>query len=710
MTSKTSFIDILTEDLKRRIWPIALSLVGFFFALPVLALIKLEDHINSLLQGWDTLISLRASFVHYTLGPNNAVAIAGLMIMASLNAIQGMKYLHNRQEADFYGSIPVLRTQKFSAAFINGILIGVVPYIIMQLIAAAIGASRGFVTGEGFAFAIQTMLFEITGFLLIYSVIVLAAILTGHTAVTVAGGTVLSFGLLAYATMIENYKSMYYITMYDQNNDYIYNFSPFTVFVKMLWIPDGARALAPYSYHLSNVITAAVCLLISVMIFVLSLKLIVIRPAEAAGRSMAFEKTKPFIKVFIMIPVIMTFGAFFPSLSNNGISYGWLIFGIVVGIILSHAAIEIIYEFDFKACVKNIPSGIVGAVITVIVVSFFVFDFSGYDTKLPDKGRIVSSAVYLPGLGNGTGLDSYYSDNYDYINNTSDSEMAMRGMVLENTDDVYTLAQAGCEYAMKYRMHGSGPAENAASGDNPQYIQVQLTLRKASGKAFKRSYYVDRDDSDVYSALERIYDTDEFKDNNYTFLTKDDEMYKGRLDYIQYETSASTETASDVSDADADRLLNAMKKDTRALTLDDLKEEAPLGYLSFELKNDNSPYSASSWAQTYVSVGYVYPSFTETLSILNEYGIRTLEKMEPEDISYIIEIMYDDDGNDISERIENRAEIARLMPELVDQNYASTNYAFFDVDYNSTYEVHFRSEQTSDGYDTSNIGYFVKKG
>lgn len=693
------------EDFKRRIWPLALALVGFFFALPVLALIKLEDHVNSLMQGWDTLVSLQASFVHYTLGPNNSTAVAGLMVMASLNAIHGMKYLHNRQEADFYGSIPVLRSQKFSAAFINGILLGIIPYIIMQLLAALIGASKGLVTGSGFSFAMQTMLLEIVGYILIYTVIVLAAVLTGHSAVTVAGAAVLSFGLLAYATLLEGYKSMFYITEYYRDRmDYVSNLSPFTALMKMLWIPDGARAVAPYSYHAYNVIMALACLLISVVVFIISLRLIGIRPAEAAGSSMAFEKTKPFFKVFIMIPVVMSFGAFFPSITDGGRKYGWLIFGIVVGIILAHSAIEIIYEFDFKACVKHIPSGIVGAVITAAIVVFFVFDISGYDTKLPDKEKIASSAVFIPGIESTMYSKAYYSANYDDMYNMSDSDVVMRDMILQNTDDVYVLAQAGCDYAKEYRMHGQGPAEDTDYEGSARYIQVMVTLRKASGQTFVRSYFVDRNDSEVYAALSRIYDTDEYKENTYDVLAKDDRMHKGKLDYIQYEASNSTETASDVSEADADRLLEAMSKETRALTLDQLKEEAPIGFLEFELKPDDS--LNPTWNRP---VGYIYPSFTETLSILKEYGIQTNENLEPDDINFIVAIKYDDDGNDTSERIEKRDEITAIVPELVLQDYASTNYAFFDVDYDATYEIHLKERKPDDGYEGDSLIYCVKK-
>ena len=81
MTSKRSFINIAKEDLKRRVWPIALALVGFFFALPVLALIKVEDHLSSLENGLDTLLSLQYSFASFALGPRNSLAVIGLIIV-----------------------------------------------------------------------------------------------------------------------------------------------------------------------------------------------------------------------------------------------------------------------------------------------------------------------------------------------------------------------------------------------------------------------------------------------------------------------------------------------------------------------------------------------------------------------------------------------------------------------------------------------------
>lgn len=713
MTSKRSFTDLLREDLKRRMWPLALSFIGFFFALPVLALIKLGDHITSLDQGWDTLVSLQYSFVSFALGPSNLFAIAGLMIMAVLGALQGMKYLHSRQEADFYGSIPVLRTSKFIASYINGILTALIPYIIMTFLAAIIGATRGFVTAEGLLFTVQTILLEIAGFLLIYNTIVLASILTGHTAVAVAGGAVISFVLLAYRVLFEGYASTFFVTRYEGFSDAGEYLSPFTVFFKIvetgsIWRADGYMMARHQGYTFTNVKTALISLVISAAILALCYWLIKIRPAEAAGRALAFDKTKPFIKLIIIVPVALTTGLFFPSLTDNSYTYPWLIFGLIAGTLLAHAVIEVIYDFDFKACVKHIPTGIAGGVIAVAIAAVFVFDFAGYDTTLPDRGSVTSAAVYFPGIENSMYDRSYYDPAFEYDGYADTSaDYNTKNMVLTDIDDVYTLAGSGCDHASRYRWHVNKPTESDYY-DGPAYTQVSVILRKASGKEFRRSYYFDKSAPEVKEAMARIYDTDEYKDNTYDVLSKDDRMTRMPVEIIRYDSAGHSDTASSFTEADVEELVAAMAKETRALSLDYLSGEAPIGYVEFEFMQDKNPDPYVN-SEAVRPVGYVYPSFTETIALLNKMGINAHEKISADEVDHIVKIEYDDNGNDLSETINDKEQIAVLIPELINQDYASVNYAVLDADYNSNYEVYLKSTDIRPEYYGDVSIYCVKR-
>ena len=706
MTSKRSFINMLTEDLKRRIWPLALSLTGFFFALPVLALIKAEDHLNSLHLGYDNLASLRISYARFTLGGSNGFVIAGLMIMAVLNAVHGMKYLHSRQEADFYGSVPVLRTSKFAAAYINGILIALIPYLLMYVFAVIIGVTNGLLTPEGLSFGIRTVLLETAGFLLIYSFVIIAAILTGHNAVTLAGAAVLLFVPEAYVLLLEGYATDYFVTKYSTDPGRTAYLSPVTLFFKMLAVDDvySSAYMTPLSYPVSSFVIAFICAAVTVCLFFVSRWLIKQRPAEAAGKAMAFDKTKSVIKIIIMIPVAMAFGAFFPSLNEGGSTYAWLIFGLVVGLILAHSVIEIIYEFDFKACIRHIPSAIISAVITSAIVSFFVFDPLGYDTKLPGKESLESAAVYLPGINS-----SYATYDFTYAADITEADLRMNKMILTDIEDVYTLAEAGTEFAKEYRWRGKNPPELNAGGSASRYVEITVLLRKKNGGEFRRSYYFDREDPDNIRALCHIYDTEEYKKNTYDIFMEEERLEKYNIDIqtLSFESGRYSDSLK-LSDAEIKELCDTLAEETKGLSVEYLESEAPVGYISLDTKpSDDATYNSIYT----VPLGHVYPSFTETLALLNKYGFKAYGKPEASEIDYILQLIYRDDGTDISERIDNASEIEELLPELISQDYASVNYAMLDVDNNANFEVHYRKTpvQAEEEMNAA-IEYFIKRG
>ena len=679
----------MKEDLKRRIWPLALSIVGFFFALPVLALIKVQDHISSYEALRDTLPQLQYSFVRFTIGPESGFALCGLMIMAVLNAMHGMKYLHSRQEADFYGSIPVMRTSKFSAAYLNGILIGVIPYIVMLLFAAALGASNGLVTAAGFLYGMQTMFIYISSYILIYTFIVLAAVLTGHGAVTVAASGVLMFGLEIYAELLDSYGSMFFISKYSSFDGYTY-LSPVTLLLRMIDTNDSIYINpSQYRYPAQSFVIVVISLIVAAALFMLTRLLIKLRPAEAAGRAMAFEASKPFIKVFIMIPTALAFGLFFPSISDS-VTYGWMIFGLIVGIILSQAVIEIIYEFDFKACVKHLPSTAVAAVIVALTACFFVLDPTGYDTKLPAEGSIESSALYVPGI-NSDGYDYRYS--YDGYTE-SEEERIMRDMRLTDTESVYTLAKSGTEFAKANRMRRKShdAAYDAFDTVSSSYTEISVNLRLRSGRQFKRTYYVDLNDSANLDALRRIYDTDAYKNAEY-YILSDASAYgpygTDGIDSIQkisYESGNYETRDHELSSSEVQSLIDTVRNETRALSFDYLRNEAPIGYIYTETEVDHGSYRESYS----VNIGYVYPSFEKTIALLNEYGIEAKAELYPDDIDHIIKVKFDDEGEHISEQIESGDEIKKLVPNLVKSNFSSQNYAIFNVAEDSNYEVYYR--------------------
>ena len=149
MTSNSSFFDLMRENFKRRYWFAALSLLVYFFVYPVATLLFAGDALSEdsvgylesfygrdaalriaraqLLDQWEKWVSAENSF------------IAGvLLLMAAALAFSGFRYLHSRQQTDFYHSLPVSRTRLFLAVNLNSFLIAAVPCLLMSLVSAMI--------------------------------------------------------------------------------------------------------------------------------------------------------------------------------------------------------------------------------------------------------------------------------------------------------------------------------------------------------------------------------------------------------------------------------------------------------------------------------------------------------------------------------------------------------------------------------------------
>ena len=68
---------------------------------------------------------------------------------------------------------------------------------------------------------------------------------------------------------------------------------------------------------------------------------------EAAGKAMAFKKTMAPIRILIVLAAGMGTSMFFWTLQSR---LRWGLFGMVVGILLAHCIIEIIYQLILRSC------------------------------------------------------------------------------------------------------------------------------------------------------------------------------------------------------------------------------------------------------------------------------------------------------------------------------------------------------------------------
>nr|MCR5656591.1 hypothetical protein [Butyrivibrio sp.] len=394
MTSKRLFADLMRENIKRRLWPIALSIAGNFFAQIVMAFMLANRYENRLASAVTNFNDVRVNFFRMCGGMTNPLLIMTVLGLGLINAIQGYNYLFDRRMMDLYGSIPVKRQKLFDVVNLNGILIFVIPFTICHLITMGFGLSRYYLVPQYVPNFLICGVITILMYILNYEVCVLAASLTGHWIVAVLGCGVFAAIFPAIELMVRELISMFLFSSYIENNDMVVSMiSPIGIYEAITSGLFYGSNESQQVFYLGNVAVYLVLSVIAtVIIFAFSRYFVVKRPSESAGKAMAFKVTKPVIKVVIEVVAAFYFGLLIYSFgeASNKLSIIW---GIIPGLLIVHAVMETIYEFDFKASFKHLGSLAIAAAICFLMLLGFVVDIFGYESWQPATARIESAAI-----------------------------------------------------------------------------------------------------------------------------------------------------------------------------------------------------------------------------------------------------------------------------------------------------------------------------
>jgi ABC-2 type transport system permease protein len=181
MILKSLFINLQKEDFKRKIWLIALLLLIFFLALPVVNALNLEsiDNLLTWEQINDRIIPM--------LGPENSGVAAFTIIAAILCGISSFYFVHSKKQIDFYHSTPVRRGTLFAVNYLDGFLIYFVTYSFNLLLSFVVIAVNGYMNSKIFLAAMTAVLINCIYYLMIYTIAIIAVMLTGNFIVSCLG-------------------------------------------------------------------------------------------------------------------------------------------------------------------------------------------------------------------------------------------------------------------------------------------------------------------------------------------------------------------------------------------------------------------------------------------------------------------------------------------------------------------------------------------
>lgn len=553
MTCKISFSKSILETLRHHLAVIITTCIIFFIQFIVFFL-------N--IQNIHSSLTYRVNGITNMTLPYSGYAIP-VVFIAVIIAFDFFRYLHSKKQTDFYDSLPVKRQDWFMVRFVSSFLIFMIPYTIctaLEMFLLIIFQATKLVY---FTNLLWTFICMILVFLYTWVTAALAMILSGHSVIAfflfgILNGympIVIRFLFPAYA---ENY-----FTTYVPDSYFLYQLNYFS--------PIGAaeKLCGGYPWVASERTEAFLFIVILIAVtLILDYFLFHIRPSEAAGQAMAFEKTNPFIRIALVIPLSLYVGLLL-SLLTSIASRAWMIFGFVLGSILLHGIIESVFQFDIHGMWSKKREMFLCFVISTGFALLFWYDILGYNSYVPDLDEIASISIQT-------------SESYSSV----DDGIGMTG---ENMEAALQLAHNMIEQDVSYE-------------DGKEWIRFKYMLK--NGSIVYRDYYMDFTSN--AALIDSIYASKDYKKDVCKLYTQD---YK-KVAYIKWEDIAS-ETILYLSPSEMEQFFDTYLAEYTPFTYSQAKKSFRIG--EFVVCN----YMAGDILEEYRCE--VYPEFTQSIAFLENY-------------------------------------------------------------------------------------------
>ncbi len=638
MTSKSLFFKLMKEDFKTRVWTLAISILIFFFSLIVATAMMISFNIynNSTYNYSD---DLAFNFMSY-IGISNPFFGIIFIVLSLVMAMSGFSYLYSKKKVDMYHSLPVKREVLYFIKIINGILIVVIPFIICEISASLLALANtgkiGVVIAAIWAIAEWTLLFILSYFLTVFSIM-----LTGNMLIGILACGFFSFYFPLISLVLKGYQSTFFDTYYTSG------------FIIENVLPNMSSFMLMFNiFELKWLTRIIIVILASIAFLFINLFLYKKRASEAAGKSVGFNVIKLPIKAMMVIFMSILMYLLGYEVMNDSI--GWGLFGLIVSGVITHCVMEIIYNQDFKKIFAKKIELLVLIIISIFIAAAFQFDIFGYDSYIPSASQIKSTAVISDLLESNSEQyynkveisDGYYDESFVDVDYASDSKIEadqIKKMDIQNKDAVLELARQGIE-AAKYDLEPYG-----------DFDKVLISYKLKNGRTVGRVYYLDLDQST--SGLSSVYADESYKKSSYPILSQNPENivsvdFNGIMDNDTHIVFHDDGMKKKFVETYKKELMN-LDYETKLKSYpfasirfnDDFMEGALRKYAGFNYTSDSTSATYSKWENIYASslesVGFypIYPEFKETLDLLKEMGVEITYKFPAEyvesiDVSY----------------------------------------------------------------------------
>ena len=610
MTSRHLFFKAMREDLRHKLWMIALSSLGSFLVLPVAWLLSVSDRIYGCWPSTEYPPYVMTDMFHNGLLIGSGfIAIAGAVIVG----LFGFRFVFHKNMIDTYHSIPVKRRTLYGVCWLNGILIWLVPFLTCLLV--TLGMATAYLMGTPsrrwipamWAEAGANFLILAVAFLLVYHLVLTAVMVSGNVWNTLVSMMILGFGVVSIYGLGLAFFGYYIDTFYSAvlNPEPAFYGSPLLSAVLLIYWKGMVDAFGASLFVIWRPLLINFCIM--AFLGILSWRLYMRRASELAEQGIRNKVFSAVLKFLVGLAGGMGGWMLFYLMVDHE---GWGIFGLVLVGVLAFGVMDVILSMEFKAFFAH-KLQMAATIVCALAVCFcFYLDAFGYDAYLPDKEDIAEIAVFHTDF---TNLNYYSNYGNEMLENIHFQDADAAYAYLKRVTD----REKGIETA----------SVNANSGydiRSSQHLATRVTLK--NGRIYYRYYTITNNDLDVVWPL---LSDEEYLEWNYVVHQKRAESFDMIRRYCYGTSSYLTEISRDTVWAIAEAYNKDLQQKPETVLLNQ-------GKLLVSLELGHSSYLDDYWIRSQRLD--IYESMENTIAALEQLGYGYW--VEQTDASEIREIQF----------------------------------------------------------------------
>ena len=419
--NKITMFSLMKEDLKHRKWMLFLSAFVQFLFGPVAALFVFSDmesryyYYYGTDAGQNTYKAIQDAVERMTQSYLPVMMMVIAVVGAVIVGVGGYRHLFNRKMTDMVNSVPVTRGKQFDCIYINNWLIWFVPQLASTIITTLIilirAASYGF-AGAALKSAVFVLVGSALAFACVMNLVILAVTLSGTIINALLNAAFIGFDLIIAFTLVICLCQSFFYTFSDlpvSFSDVCWVSAPISggylgAIIAALPFDEGFEGII---YRFGSVSSFCLVLGLTVLIAIANIMIaytLYIRRKSEESENGVSNKIYGFcIRCFNSALCGMAVAVLIDELFFYRRRYFdfWLIFFSVLFCVVTFGIIDMIQSRSAKGFFKHWKQMIAVVIATEIIFATFIFDLTGFDSRIIPESTIKSAEAssYIYGLG-----------------------------------------------------------------------------------------------------------------------------------------------------------------------------------------------------------------------------------------------------------------------------------------------------------------------